>query len=113
LAQSDEHLAVQSDGLSPAPLDLPPIAGPQQYQMQFTTSEEHVQLVERAKALLARSRPGVTLGEEFGALATPCAIKPCPRNATALTTAKLSSRTATPIRIVQRRRAMADALSMA
>ena len=54
---------MQPDGLSPAPLDLPPIAGPQQYQMQFTTSEEHVQLVERAKALLARSEPGVTLGE--------------------------------------------------
>jgi hypothetical protein len=31
--------------------------------MQSTTSEKHVQLVERAKALLARSKPGVTLGE--------------------------------------------------
>jgi hypothetical protein len=31
--------------------------------MRFTTSEEHVQLVERAKALLARSKPSVTLGE--------------------------------------------------
>ena len=31
--------------------------------MQFTTSEEHVQLVERAKALLARERPGLALGE--------------------------------------------------
>jgi len=36
---------------------------PQQYQMQFSTSEEHVQLVERAKALLARSAPGKSLGE--------------------------------------------------
>jgi hypothetical protein len=31
--------------------------------MQFTTTEEHVQLVERAKALLARAQPGVTLAE--------------------------------------------------
>jgi 5-methylcytosine-specific restriction endonuclease McrA len=31
--------------------------------MQFSTCEEHVQLVERAKALLARSKPGMTLGE--------------------------------------------------
>jgi hypothetical protein len=31
--------------------------------MQFTTSEEHVKLVERAKALLARERPGLALGE--------------------------------------------------
>jgi 5-methylcytosine-specific restriction endonuclease McrA len=31
--------------------------------MQFTTTEEHVQLVERAKALLARPQPGVTLAE--------------------------------------------------
>jgi hypothetical protein len=42
---------------SPRPL------APQQYQMQFTTSEEHVQLVERAKALLARFAPGQSLGE--------------------------------------------------
>jgi hypothetical protein len=31
--------------------------------MQFTTTEEHVQLVEHAKALLARAQPGVTLAE--------------------------------------------------
>ena len=49
--------------LPAAPAELPPITGPQQYQMQFTTSEEHVQLVERAKALLARERPGLALGE--------------------------------------------------
>ena len=42
---------------------LPPITGPQQYQVQFSTTEEHVQLIERAKALLARSRPGKSLGE--------------------------------------------------
>jgi hypothetical protein len=49
--------------LPEAPAELPPITGPQQYQMQFTTSEEHVKLVERAKALLARERPGLALGE--------------------------------------------------
>jgi hypothetical protein len=46
-----------------APAELPPVTGPQQYQMQFTTSEEHIRLVERAKALLARERPGLALGE--------------------------------------------------
>jgi 5-methylcytosine-specific restriction endonuclease McrA len=49
--------------LGPAPLDLPPVTGPQQYQVQFSTVEEHAQLVERARALLARERSGVTLGE--------------------------------------------------
>lgn len=43
--------------------DLPPITGPQRFQMQFCTVEAHVHLVDRAKALLARTRPGVTLGE--------------------------------------------------
>jgi 5-methylcytosine-specific restriction endonuclease McrA len=49
--------------LPPAPPQLPPATGPQQYQMQFSTTEEHVQLVERAKALLAREQPGAALGE--------------------------------------------------
>jgi 5-methylcytosine-specific restriction endonuclease McrA len=31
--------------------------------MQFCTTEEHVNLVERAKALLARTSPGASLGE--------------------------------------------------
>jgi hypothetical protein len=31
--------------------------------MQFSTTEEHVQLVERAKALLAREQPAAALGE--------------------------------------------------
>jgi 5-methylcytosine-specific restriction endonuclease McrA len=57
-ATDDEALPV-----GPVPTDLPPIAGPQHFQMQFGATEEHVQLVERAKALLARTRPGVTLGE--------------------------------------------------
>jgi hypothetical protein len=57
-ASKDEALPV-----GPAPVDLPPIAGPQHFQIQFGTTEEHVQLVERAKALLAKSRPGMTLGE--------------------------------------------------
>jgi hypothetical protein len=57
-ATNDEALPV-----GPAPMDLPPVAGPQHFQIQFGSTEEHVQLVERAKALLARTRPGVTLGE--------------------------------------------------
>jgi hypothetical protein len=43
--------------------ELPPITGPQQYQVQFSTTEEHVQLIERAKALLARCTPRKSLGE--------------------------------------------------
>ena len=42
--------------------ELPPLSGPQLYQMQFTTSEEHIELVERAKALLSRQAP-IGLGE--------------------------------------------------
>ena len=49
--------------VGPVPSDLPPVTGPQLFQMQFGTVEEHVQLVERAKALLARERPDVTLGQ--------------------------------------------------
>ncbi|HXK19557.1 MAG TPA: hypothetical protein VNG33_17225, partial [Polyangiaceae bacterium] len=52
----------RADELSPTP-KLPPLTAPQHYQMQFTTSEEHVRLVERAKALLSRTQPGLTLGE--------------------------------------------------
>lgn len=61
-----EHPA--SDLPAPARVDelrkeLPPITRPQQYQMQFSTSEEHVQLVERAKALLATQTPRPSLGQ--------------------------------------------------
>ena len=54
----DETLPV-----GPVPSDLPPVTSPQLFQMQFGTVEEHVQLVERARALLVRERPRVTLGE--------------------------------------------------
>jgi hypothetical protein len=61
--------AVGAAFVSPAParvaqplFSLPPLA-PQQYQMQFSTTEEHVQLVERAKSLLAHCAPGKSLGE--------------------------------------------------
>jgi 5-methylcytosine-specific restriction endonuclease McrA len=56
--KDDEALPV-----GPVPSDLPPVTGPQHFQIQFAAVEEHVQLVERAKALLSRQRPGVTLGE--------------------------------------------------
>jgi hypothetical protein len=49
--------------VGPVLANLPPVTGPQRYQLQFSTVEEHVQLVERAKALMARERPGVSLGE--------------------------------------------------
>lgn len=49
--------------LGPLPHDLPPVTGPQQYQVQFSTVEDHATLVERARALLSHERPGVTLGE--------------------------------------------------
>ena len=63
-------VAVSAQSFLPAPAraeplwaELPPITGPQQYQVQFSTTQEHVQLIERAKALLARSSPGKSLGE--------------------------------------------------
>ena len=63
-------VAVSAQSFLPAPAraeplwaELPPITGPQQYQVQFSTTEEHVRLIERAKALLARSTPGKSLGE--------------------------------------------------
>jgi 5-methylcytosine-specific restriction endonuclease McrA len=62
-ASGEEPPTSEPELLPAAPAELPPITGPQQYQMQFTTSEEHVKLVERAKALLARERPGLALGE--------------------------------------------------
>ena len=49
--------------VGPVPADLPPITSAQCYQLQFTATEEHIQLMERAKALLARRYPKVSLGE--------------------------------------------------
>jgi 5-methylcytosine-specific restriction endonuclease McrA len=71
---ASEHDANKCDAdsasFSPAPArveplgaELPPVTGPQQYQLQFSTTEEHVQLIERAKSLLARAAPGKSLGE--------------------------------------------------
>jgi hypothetical protein len=61
---------VSRESLSPAPArvealwaELSPISGPQQYQVLFSTTEEHGQLIERAKALLVRCAPGQALGE--------------------------------------------------
>jgi hypothetical protein len=47
----------------PAPCPLLPLSPPQQYRMQFSTTEEHVQLVERATSLLAHCASGKSLGE--------------------------------------------------
>ncbi|HEX2874190.1 MAG TPA: HNH endonuclease [Polyangiaceae bacterium] len=62
-AVSTESVSNEALPVGPVPRDLAPVTGPQQYQLQFSTTEEHAQLVERAQALLARSRPGLTLGE--------------------------------------------------
>jgi hypothetical protein len=59
-AESFSHAPAREE---PSWSALPPITGPQQYQVQFSTTEEHVLLIERAKALLARSAPGKSLGE--------------------------------------------------
>jgi hypothetical protein len=62
---SDEEVGGDDGDLpvGPVPADLPPVTSPQRYQLQFSTSEEHVQLVERAKGLMGRERPGISLGE--------------------------------------------------
>jgi hypothetical protein len=68
-ASEDADLVDSSSSLpaparvEPARPGLPPVTGPQQYQVQFSTTEEHVQLIERAKGLLARAAPGKSLGE--------------------------------------------------
>jgi hypothetical protein len=56
-----ERNALQHD-TAPARL-APPLTGPQRYQVQFTASEEYVNLVERAKALLSRTVANVGLEE--------------------------------------------------
>lgn len=60
---ADKRPADEPLPVGPAPCDLLPVTGPQQYQLQFSTTEEHAELVERAKALLSRTRPRVSLGE--------------------------------------------------
>lgn len=57
----DEAVAAESAAneplpVGPVPPDLPPVTGPQHFQLQFTSTEEHAQLVERAKALRASAR---------------------------------------------------------
>jgi hypothetical protein len=66
--ESVEPVSSASSLPAPARVERPwlarlPVTGPQQYQVQFSTTEEHVQLIERAKALLARRAPGKSLGE--------------------------------------------------
>jgi hypothetical protein len=64
-ASRSDALSSVEEGLpvGPVPRNLPPVTSPQQYQVQFSTSEEHVHLMERAKALMAREHAGVSLGE--------------------------------------------------
>lgn len=51
------NLSEQKLPVGPVPADLPPVTGPQQYQLQFSTVEEHIQLIERAKASWRASAP--------------------------------------------------------
>jgi 5-methylcytosine-specific restriction endonuclease McrA len=60
---ADEAFPAPALPVGPVPSDLLPVTGPQHFLMQFATVEEHVHLVERAKALLARRQPTITLGE--------------------------------------------------
>src|SRR3954470_7054338 len=50
-ADPDDRSAatMDEDSTAPARRELPPVSLPQQYRIQFSTSEEHVRLVERAK----------------------------------------------------------------
>jgi len=78
------------------PSELARLDGPQLYQMQLTTSEEHVQLVERARALLSHQSPAISLGalhlqamrmlvaaleKQRFAVAAPQRQRPCPPDA--------------------------------
>ena len=70
IAAGENTDSVSATSSFPAParverpwLGQPPVTGPQQYQVQFSTTEEHVQLIEQAKALMARQAPGKSLGE--------------------------------------------------
>jgi 5-methylcytosine-specific restriction endonuclease McrA len=62
-AETEARVEEELLPVGPVPADLPPLSSPQRYGLQFETGEEHVQLIERAKALMARERPGVSLGE--------------------------------------------------
>lgn len=54
--------STDASGAAPAPArSVNPLAPPQRYQVQFTVSDEYVDLVERAKALLSHVVPNVRL----------------------------------------------------
>jgi hypothetical protein len=53
-----------ADAMPPEPEPTPPARlEPQRYKVQFEASEEYVELVEKAKALLSQTAPRVDLGE--------------------------------------------------
>jgi hypothetical protein len=56
---------VEVEETAPAPARIESVepAAPQRYKVQFTSTEEYVSLVERAKALLSHSDPGVEIEE--------------------------------------------------
>jgi hypothetical protein len=60
LARSDADAT--PPGPEPSPASPTPLE-PQRYKVQFEASEEYVELVEKANALLSHTAPGVDLGE--------------------------------------------------
>jgi len=67
---NDANEAVSAASFLPAPARVEtsraealPVTGPQQYQVQFSATEEHVQLIERAKSLLSRDARSKSLGD--------------------------------------------------
>jgi len=53
----------QTAAASAVPAASAPLTGPQRYVVQFTTTEEYVKLVERARALLSNALPSAALEE--------------------------------------------------
>ncbi len=60
---NDAELTPALARVAEPPSELPPLTGPLLYQVQFTATEEHVTLVERAKALLSHRSIGTSLGD--------------------------------------------------
>jgi 5-methylcytosine-specific restriction endonuclease McrA len=58
-----EHALARAVGVTTSAQHAPERAEPQRYKVQFEASEEYVELVERAKALLSHRTPRADLGE--------------------------------------------------
>jgi hypothetical protein len=63
VATSTRHAPAQAQGVATSTQHAPARTEPQRYKVQFEASEEYVELVERAKALLSHRTPRADLGE--------------------------------------------------